>query len=166
MPQHLTDPPDQLGQSSHEQEPHGGNNLTDQAGHALIAMLKQAANLSNGARDRGMTLADKLAVQLRAVEDRVKELEGEVEDCRDRAVRAEKWLQRIQREVQERFLAPSRAPGDNSGTIADRLRAFDLGTGYRVDRNLRRSPSRTKQVSRPVTNAPVSILMRVGAPGA
>ena len=36
-------------------------------------------------------------------------------------------------------------------------------SNYRVERNLRRPSSRTRQVSRPVTNAPVSMLMRVGS---
>ena len=85
----------------------GSTNPTDQAGHALIAMLQQAAKISNDNCDRAMSLAHKLSVELRAAEDRMKQLEAEADHFRDRAARAEGWLQRIQKEVEEKLLNPN-----------------------------------------------------------
>jgi hypothetical protein len=48
-------------------------------------------------------------MQLRAAEDRVNQLEAEVELLRDRAVRAERWLQIIQKEIEEKLIAPRSA---------------------------------------------------------
>jgi len=45
-------------------------------------------------------------MQLRAAEDRINQLEAEVELLRDRAVRAERWLQTIQKEIEEKLIAP------------------------------------------------------------
>jgi hypothetical protein len=42
-----------------------------------------------------MALAHKLAMQLRAAEDKITQLEAEVAVFRDRATRAESWLQTI-----------------------------------------------------------------------
>jgi len=54
-------------------------------------------------------LAHKLSMQLRAAEDRVNQLEAEVELLRDRAVRAERWLQTIQKEIEEKLITPRSA---------------------------------------------------------
>jgi endonuclease YncB( thermonuclease family) len=45
-------------------------------------------------------------MQLRAAEDRINQLEAEVELLRDRAVRAERWLLTIQKEIEEKLIAP------------------------------------------------------------
>jgi hypothetical protein len=58
-----------------------------------------------------MALAHKLALQLRAVEDRINRLEGEVALLRDRAARAEGWLQTIHKEIEEKLIAPRSASG-------------------------------------------------------
>ena len=71
------------------------SDLVDQAGHALVALLQEAATLSKENVDRAMTAAHKLSIQLRAAEDRIKELEGEIERLESRATRAEGWLQII-----------------------------------------------------------------------
>jgi hypothetical protein len=77
---------------------------TDMAGHALVAMLQQAAQVSNEHRHHARSLVEKLHAELRAVEDRVRQLEAEVEFHRDRAVCGEAWLQRIQQEVEENLM--------------------------------------------------------------
>src|SRR5262249_5244294 len=59
----------------------------EEAGEAIIAKIQKAADLSNENCDRAMKLAHKLSMQLRAAEDRVNQLEAEVELLRDRAVR-------------------------------------------------------------------------------
>src|SRR5207245_8100677 len=48
---------------------------TDQAGEALIAMLKDAAKLSNENRDRLMDLTHDLSRQLQAMQDRIDQLQ-------------------------------------------------------------------------------------------
>jgi hypothetical protein len=58
---------------------------------------------------------DKLSFQLRASEERGRELEAEVAHFRDRATRAEAWLLRIHNEVEQTFFSkqerePRQAP--------------------------------------------------------
>jgi hypothetical protein len=81
----------------------------EEAGQAIIAKLQKAAELSNENCDRAMKLAHKLSMELRAAEDRINQLEAEVELFRDRAVRAERWLQTIQKEIEEKLIAPRSA---------------------------------------------------------
>ena len=83
--------------------------LVDEAGEAIIAKLQKAADLSNENCDRAMKLAHKLSMQLRAAEDRIIQLEAEVELLRDRAARAERWLQTIENEIEEKLIAPRSA---------------------------------------------------------
>jgi hypothetical protein len=84
----------------------GNANPTDDAGNALLAMLHEAAKLSHENRDGILALAHRFSVELRAAEDRIKELEADVEHNRDRALRAEKWLERIQTEIEAKLLVP------------------------------------------------------------
>jgi uncharacterized protein YlxW (UPF0749 family) len=72
-------------------------------------MLKEAATLSQQNVDRAMTMAHKLSVQLRASEDRVQQLESEVEHLESRARRAEGWLQAIKQEIEDKLLGPLEA---------------------------------------------------------
>jgi molecular chaperone GrpE (heat shock protein) len=46
----------------------------------------------------------RLSHQLRAAEDRIAELEAEVEEYRQRAERAEQWLDKVYTEIEDRFL--------------------------------------------------------------
>jgi uncharacterized protein YlxW (UPF0749 family) len=85
----------------------------EEAGQAIIAKIQKAADLSNENCDRAMALAHKLSMQLRAAEDRINQLQAEVELFRDRAARAERWLQTIQKEIEERLIAPRSASGES-----------------------------------------------------
>ena len=49
-------------------------------------------------------MAQKLSHQLRAAEDRVAELEAEVELYREKSDRAEQWLHKVYTEIEERFI--------------------------------------------------------------
>jgi hypothetical protein len=91
------------------QKPRDGSDQIDQAGHALVAMLQGAANISNENVERAMTLAHKLSLQLRAAEDRIAQLEGEVERLQSRASRAEQWLEAIKNEIPDKLIAPMEA---------------------------------------------------------
>jgi hypothetical protein len=53
-----------------------------------------------------MALAHKLAMQLRAAEDRIIQLEAEVSLFRDRVTRAEGWLQTIHSEIEQKLMTP------------------------------------------------------------
>jgi chromosome segregation ATPase len=85
----------------------------DQAGHALIDLLREAANISKENIERAMTVAHRLSLELRSAEDRIRELEGEVERLESRATRAEQWLGTIKKEIQETLIAPREANRSN-----------------------------------------------------
>ena len=84
-------------------------NPADEAGQAVIAQIRKAAQLANENCDRAMALAHKLAMQLRAAEDKITQLEAEVALFRDRATRAEGWLQTIHGEIEQKLIAPRSA---------------------------------------------------------
>ena len=89
----------------------------DQTGKAILAMLQKAADQSNDDCDRARTMANERSRQLRVTEDRINQLETEIVHFRDRAVRAETWLQLIQREIEEILVAPTTAAPSDSMTI-------------------------------------------------
>jgi len=76
----------------------------DDAGQAIVAQIRTAADLANQDCDRAMSLAHKLSMELRAAEDRTHELRAEVELWRTRATRAEDWLRTIQKEVEDKLI--------------------------------------------------------------
>ena len=84
-------------------------NPADEAGQAVIAQIRKAAELANENCDRAMALAHKFAIQLRAAEDRMTQLEAEVALFRDRTTRAEGWLQTIHSEIQQKLITPRSA---------------------------------------------------------
>ena len=78
----------------------------DEAGQAIVAKIQRAAELANENCDRAMGLAHKLSMELRAAEDRINQLESEVQLFRERAARAEGWLQTIHKEIEEKLITP------------------------------------------------------------
>jgi len=78
----------------------------DNAGQTIMGLLQQAANTAKGNCSRALSIAHGLSLQLRAAEDRIKELEAGLRHFQDRALRAENWLQRISREIENRFFEP------------------------------------------------------------
>jgi hypothetical protein len=75
----------------------------DESGRGIIALLGRAADTAKQDCARAMDLAHKLTFQLRAAEERLRELEAAATHFRDRAARAEDWLQHIHREVEQTF---------------------------------------------------------------
>jgi hypothetical protein len=106
MTQRAFDTPKEVLDYAPKQKPRIDGDRMDQSGNAIVAMLQEAADLSNGDCDRARTMADELSHQLRAAEDRINQLETEIEHVQDRAVRAETWLQLIQKEV-EKLMVPT-----------------------------------------------------------
>ena len=49
-------------------------------------------------------MAQKLSHQLRAAEDRIAELEAQVDLYREKSDRAEQWLHKVYTEIEERFI--------------------------------------------------------------
>jgi hypothetical protein len=60
-------------------KPRGELGLIDEAEHALIELLKQAADNSKESVGQAMTVAHRLFPEFRTAEGRVRELEAEVE---------------------------------------------------------------------------------------
>jgi hypothetical protein len=75
----------------------------DRSGAAIVSMLQEAVEVAKHNCERAMDIAHKLSLQLRAAEDRIAQLEGEIRLYQDRAIRAEKWMHRIHSEIEDRF---------------------------------------------------------------
>jgi hypothetical protein len=76
----------------------------DRAGHTILQMLHNAANLAEANSQHALDMAQKLSHQLRAAEARIAELEAEGQTYQERAERAEQWLHRVYSEIEDRFL--------------------------------------------------------------
>ena len=84
-------------------EPRNDADPVDRSGQAIVGMLQEAVDVAKQNCDRAMDIAHKLSLQLRASEDKVAQLEGDIRYYQERAVRAEKWMLRIQQEIEEKF---------------------------------------------------------------
>jgi hypothetical protein len=65
------------------------DDVADHTGGTIVARLRQAAG------------------EFRAAEDRIDQLQSEIEQVENRAVRAEAWLQVIRQEIEEKLIAPT-----------------------------------------------------------
>src|SRR4249919_3707340 len=79
------------------------NVVADDSGRTIVALLQKAAEMAKDDCARAMDLAHKLSFQLRAAEERERELEAEAAHFRDRATRAEEWLLHIHNQVENTF---------------------------------------------------------------
>src|SRR5262249_15827889 len=109
MDENRADTPEQVIEFAPKGGPPSHGTLVEEAGEAIIAKLQKAADLSNENCDRAMKLAHKLSMELRAAEDRINQLEAEIELLRDGAVRGERWLKIIKKEIEEKLIAPRSA---------------------------------------------------------
>jgi hypothetical protein len=82
----------------------------DRSGHAIVALLQEAAQAARANEDRAAGIAQKLSQQLQAAEDRAAQLEADVQHYQDRAFRAEKWLLRVYKEIEDKFFKQKIAP--------------------------------------------------------
>ena len=117
MNENGTEVPEQVVKFEPKARPRSYDTPLDEAGQAIIAKIQRAADLANENCDRAMKLAHKLSMQLRAAEDRINQLEAEVELFRDRAVCAERWLQTIQKEIEEKLIAPRSAKATEQSSL-------------------------------------------------
>jgi hypothetical protein len=81
----------------------------DRAGQAILGLLHQAANTAEANNQKAMEMAHKLSAQLRAAEDRIRELEAHVRHHQERADRAERWLYQISVEIEQKFFGREEA---------------------------------------------------------
>lgn len=82
----------------------------DRSGQAIVGMLQDAVDVAKQNCERAMDIAHKLSLQLRAAEDRIAQLEGDIRHYQERAARAEKWMNRIQSEIEDRFFKGGGSP--------------------------------------------------------
>ena len=85
----------------------------DKAGQTILRLVHKAAGVAEENSRHALDMAQKLSHQLRAAEDRMAELEAEVQLFRDKADRAEQWLHKVYTEIDERFI---KRPGEKSRT--------------------------------------------------
>jgi hypothetical protein len=76
----------------------------DKAGQTILKLLHKAAGVAEQNSRHALDMAQKLSHQLRAAEDRIAELEAEVDLYREKSHRAEQWLHKVYTEIDERFI--------------------------------------------------------------
>ena len=94
--------------------PQGGSDSVESAGRTAFEAIRRAAASAEETTQRALGMAHKTSVQLRAAEQRIAQLEAEIQQARVRAQRAEQWLHKIVAEIQQRF--------SNSGNRDERSR--------------------------------------------
>jgi hypothetical protein len=132
MSDRIADPPEGIVPFAPKQKARPeGNFMADDSGHAIIALLKKAADTAKEDCARALDVAHKLSFEIRAVEERARKAESEAAHFRDRtsraeaeaahfrdstsraeseaahfrdrATRAENWLVRIHSEIEQTF---------------------------------------------------------------
>jgi flagellar hook-associated protein FlgK len=75
----------------------------DRAGKAILGLLHRAASDAEANNKQAVEMAHQLSAQLRAAEDRIRELEATARHHQDRADRAERWLHQVSVEIEQKF---------------------------------------------------------------
>jgi predicted ribosome quality control (RQC) complex YloA/Tae2 family protein len=94
--------PTQKGMSSNNDD------QLDKAGQSILRLLHKAAGVAEENSRHALDTAQKLSQQLRTAENRIAELEAELETHRNRAELAEQWLHKVYTEIEDRFLRQRR----------------------------------------------------------
>jgi threonine aldolase len=81
-----------------------GVDQLDSAGQTILQLLNKAANVAEQNSKHAIDMAQKLAHELRAAQQRISELEAEVVAYQNQAERAEQWLHKVYTEIEDRFL--------------------------------------------------------------
>jgi hypothetical protein len=76
----------------------------DSVGQAILSFLHTASNEAETNIQQALDTAQKLSIQLQAAQDRIADLEEEVRLYREKADRAEHWLNRISIEIEDRLI--------------------------------------------------------------
>jgi hypothetical protein len=75
----------------------------DTAAQHTLDLLHRAAIAAEANNQQALEVADKLSAQLRAAEDRMRELDNKARYHEERADRAERWLYQISVEIEQNF---------------------------------------------------------------
>ena len=76
----------------------------DSAGQAILTLLHRAASTAEANSRQASETAQRLSSQLHAAQDRIAELEAELQLNCERADRAEEWLSKISAEIEDRLI--------------------------------------------------------------
>jgi hypothetical protein len=79
------------------------------AGLSILRLLQRAADAADQNRTQILDAAQRLSQELRAAQDRIARLEGDAAAYRNRAERAELWLDKIRTELEQQFPREGRA---------------------------------------------------------
>jgi hypothetical protein len=82
----------------------GNTDQLDAAGHSILRLIGKAVGITEEYTQDVVKAAEKVARELHAARDRIAELEDELLAHRDRADRAEQWLDKIYKEIDEKFV--------------------------------------------------------------
>ena len=82
----------------------------DRAGQEVLSKLQQTDSIGEQNTQHSVALAHQASMQLQVAEDNVARLEQALWGYKERAERAEAWLQRISQEIDQAF--SSRQPDD------------------------------------------------------
>ena len=87
----------------------------DNAGQTILKLLHKAADVAEANSKHALDMAQKLSHQLRSAEDRIAELEAEVQLYQGKCERAERWLHKVYTEIEDRFLQQGDGRGGATG---------------------------------------------------
>jgi septal ring factor EnvC (AmiA/AmiB activator) len=82
---------------------HASGDPLDKAAQTILGLLNRAADTAETNYRQAVETTHKLSAQLRAAEDRMRELEAKIRHYQDRADRAERWLYQISVEIERKF---------------------------------------------------------------
>ena len=89
-------------------KPETGDPL-DRAAQAILGMLHRAAADAEANYQQALEMTRQRSAQLRAAEDRIRELEAHARHQQERAERAEQWLYQISVEIEQKFFGRTEA---------------------------------------------------------
>jgi hypothetical protein len=81
----------------------GPDRQLDQAGRTILQLLNEAAGVAERNSRQAVDAAERLSHQLRAAEQRISELEAEVDTYREKAERGEQWLDAVHTQIEQQF---------------------------------------------------------------
>jgi predicted nucleic acid-binding Zn-ribbon protein len=96
-----------VGPLAPTKDPNNADQL-DAAGRSILRLLHKAVAAVEENNRRALDAARTLSQQLRATEDRIAELEAELQTYRGQSERAEQWLHKVYTEIEDRFLRQKR----------------------------------------------------------
>ncbi len=81
-----------------------GDGQLDSAGQAILKLLHKAAGVAEANSRQALETAQTLSHQLHTAQNRIAELEAEIQLYREKAERAEQWLCKISTEIEDRLI--------------------------------------------------------------